>query len=314
MLSEFIAQVNKQNINLDAVAVFKNERLLALHRFGGEKIHNVFSVAKSHTATAIGFAIDEGKLSLDDKPTEIFKEIFGDSYDERWSNVTLKNLLTMTTGHGKPHLMVNDRKALRGEIQADVTVEMQKEWLRFAFSRPIVNKVGEKFAYGNLAPYVAGRMLEERVGMTVCDYLYQKMWKRMGVAKPRWDTDNSGHTFGASDLYLDILDMAKLGLLYLNGGTYDGERLLSKEWVKESSAKQVDSTHISKFGFAPDENAGYGYYFWRNAGVDGYRCYGREGQFVIVLPNLNAVIATQAMHSNVQQILDAVWKFIVPKI
>lgn len=314
-LESFVSAVKEKEINMDSVMVIQDDVTLGLHRFTDTVVHNVFSVAKSHTATAIGFAIDEGKLKFTDKPVEMFADIVPADIDPRWNDVTLWNLLTMTSGHGGPHLMVVDRKKLRGESEEKVSQEMMDEWLLFAFSCPVVYDAGEKFAYGNLAPYVAGRMLEKAVGMSICDYLYEKMWKRMGVAKPRWDADTAGHTFAASDLYLDIVDMAKLGQLYVGNGVYKGERYLSEEWVKAAGAKQVDSSAINPCGPAIDEEVGYGYYFWRCHEVEGaYRCYGREGQFVIVLPEKNAVICTQSMHSNVQEVLDVVWEHILPQL
>jgi CubicO group peptidase (beta-lactamase class C family) len=306
-LQNFINSVKEQNINMDAVAVVKEGVLLGLHRFSDTVIHNVFSVAKSHTGAAIGFAIDEGKLKLTDRPVDFFADVLPANIDPRWNNVTLFNLLTMSTGHGAAHLMVIDRKMLREKGE--------KEWLTFAFTRPMPYEPGEKFVYGNLAPYVAGRMLEKAVGVTVCDYLYEKMWKRMGVKKPLWETDPAGHTFAASDLYLDIVDMAKLGELYAAGGCYKSERYLSEEWVKTAGSKHFDTYVMNPGGYCADEEAGYGFYFWRNKEIEGsYRCYGREGQFVIILPEKNAVIATQAMNSNVEPILSAVWKHILPQI
>lgn len=306
-LQNFINSIKEQNINMDAVAVVKEGVLLGLHRFSDTVIHNVFSVAKSHTGAAIGFAIDEGKLKLTDRPVDFFADVLPANIDPRWNNVTLFNLLTMSTGHGAAHLMVIDRKMLREKGE--------KEWLTFAFTRPMPYEPGEKFVYGNLAPYVAGRMLEKAVGMTVCDYLYEKMWKRMGVKKPLWETDPAGHTFAASDLYLDIVDMAKLGELYAAGGCYKSERYLSEEWVKTAGSKHFDTYVMNPGGYCADEEAGYGFYFWCNKEIEGsYRCYGREGQFVIILPEKNAVIATQAMNSNVEPILSAVWKHILPQI
>lgn len=300
---------------MDAVMVVQNNTILGLHRFSDTIVHNVFSVAKSHTATAIGFAIEEGKLKLEDKPVEMFADIIPEDIDPRWKDVTLYHLLTMTSGHGQPHLMVADRKKLRGESEEKVSQEMMDEWLLFAFSCPMKYEAGEKFSYGNLAPYVAGRMLEKAVGMSICDYLYEKFWKHTGMDKPRWDADSAGHTFAASDLYLDIVDMVKLGQLYAAGGVYQGTRYLSEEWVKMAGEKHVDSSHINPAGNAIDEEAGYGFYFWRNHGAENsYRCYGREGQFVIILPEKNAVIATQAMNSDVQPVIDTVWECILPQL
>lgn len=314
-LESFVKKASEKEINMDAVMVLQEDRILGLHRFHEPILHNVFSVAKSHTATAIGFAIDEGKLKLTDKPVEVFADIIPEDIDPRWNDVTLYHLLTMTSGHGKPHMMVVDRQKLRGETEEKVSQEMMDEWLLFAFQCPMVYQAGEKFNYGNLAPYVAGRMLEKAVGMSILDYLYEKMWKPMGVEKPRWDADPSGHTFAASDLYLDIVDMAKLGQLYAGKGVYKGRRYLSEEWVTEAMKNQVSTTAINPGGPAVDEEAGYGFYFWQNDGVKGTcRCYGREGQYVIILPEKHAVIATQAMHSNVQQVMDLVWEEILPQL
>lgn len=313
-LIPFIEAVEKKNLGMDAVAVFQNEKILGLHRFTDTIEHNVFSIAKSYTSTAIGMAVDDGKLSLEDRPSDFFADMMSGDIDPRWKAVTLEDLLTMRSGHGKQYMMSSERKMLRGETNRFVEKRMMEEWLFYAFSLPFDYEAGEQFSYGNLAPYVAGRMLEKAVGMTICDYLYEKMWRPMGIAKPLWKTDSAGHTFAASDLFLDITDMGALGMMYAQGGVYKGRRYLSESWVEAATSKQTDSVPINPGGPAPDEMCGYGYYFWMSTREGIYRCYGREGQFIIVIPKCSAVIATQAMHSDVQPILDAVWKYILPQI
>lgn len=312
-LKEFIDTLHEQNINMDSIMVIQNDELLAMHRFSDATIHNVYSIAKSYTATAIGIAIDEGMLALTDRPVDFFGDILPAGIDSRWENVTMYHLLTMSTGHGEPHMMATDRAMLRGKSDAKPDASMAEEWLLFVFSRPMVCDAGESFCYGNLAPYVAGRMLEKAVGCTICDYLYEKMWMHLGVDKPRWDSDTAGHTFAASDLYLNITDMIKLGQIYLGNGVYEGRRYLSDEWVKKATTKQVGSSTINPAGHSEDEEAGYGFYIWLNR-EGGYRAYGREGQFIIVLPAREAVIATQSTHRNVQQVLDVLWDHILPQL
>lgn len=314
-LTNFIGAVEEKALKVDAVMAIKDDAILGLHRFSEAIDHNVFSVAKSHLATAIGFAIDEGKLSLDDKPIDAFADIIPGDIDPRWQDVTLYHLMTMTSGHGQPFLMASDRKKLLGETEEKLPEAMMNEWLIFAFTCPMMYEPGERFSYGNLAPYVAGRMLEKAVGMSVCDYLYEKFWRPVGTAKPRWDTDAKGHTFPASDLFLDIVDMAKLGQLYASGGTYKGTRFLPEEWVKKAGAFHVPSSPINPTGNAIDEEAGYGLYFWRNHGdKNSYRCYGREAQFVLIMPDKNAVIAVQSMQHDVQPVMDAIWEHIFPQL
>ncbi|WP_329885802.1 serine hydrolase [Pseudoramibacter sp. HA2172] len=118
------AGVEENDLEIDAVMAIKNNTILGLHRFSDDIYHNVFSVAKSHLATAVGFAIDEGKLSLDDKPIETFADIIPGDIDPRWNDVTLYNLMTMTSGHGEPFLMASDRKKLRGETEEKLPEEM----------------------------------------------------------------------------------------------------------------------------------------------------------------------------------------------
>jgi CubicO group peptidase (beta-lactamase class C family) len=314
LLQDFINEIEKQNMQLNAVMVLQKEQLLDLQRFHGREAHNVFSVAKSFTSTAIGMAVDEGILKLTDRPYDMFEELIPEDMKKHWEEVTLYHLLTMTSGHGKPHLMAADRKILRGETMNTVPSAMMEEWLRFAFICPMIDKPGTKMSYGNLAPYVAGRMLEKASGCTICDYLYEKFWKLSGTAKPRWDCDLKGHTFAASDLYLDIEDMSRLGQLYLGKGELEGRRYLSEKWVDQATASLTDSHVIGPCKNAKDEICGYGFYFWQNSYPGSYRAFGREGQLVIVLPDKAAVISVQAMHSDVQQILNTIWSQILPHL
>lgn len=318
-MEDFIKRAKEQNLNVDAVMVIQNDRVLGLHRFTDQIFHNVFSIAKSFLSAAIGFAVDEGSLKLTDKPYDMFSELFPEDFDVRWKQVTLFDLLTMTSGHAKAYLMAAERQILKHAAADEldgipVSSDMREEWLRFAFSRPIAYEPGTVWRYGNLAPYVAGRMLEKAAGSSVCDYLYKKFWEPLGVKKPRWDMDGAGHTFAASDLYLDITDMIKLGQLYLNKGVMNGRRFLSEGWIEQSTRKHFETSAISKSRPAPDETCGYGFYFWQNTKRGSYRAYGKDGQFVIILPEEQAVIAVQAMHSDVQAILDAVWEEIYPQL
>lgn len=312
--NSFIDAVNEKKINMDAVMVIKDDVVLGLHRFSNDIYHNIFSVTKSYTSTAVGLAIDDGLLKLTDKPYDMFGDLLGADSDPRWQAVTLKNLLTMTSGHGKPHLMASERRMLRGETDVKPDPIVAAEWLRYAFTCPVVYAPGEKFSYGNLAPYVAGRMVEKVTGTTMQNYLYERFWQPTGVKMPKWMADNAGHSFAASDLFLDITDMAKLGKLYLNKGEYDGKRILSESYVADATANHVASSSICPCCHANDEVQGYGYYFWHCSVPGSYRAYGREGQFVIVLPDRNAIICTQAMHSNVQEILDTVWEHLLPQV
>ena len=312
-LQPFIEAAVKKSIPLHAVMVVKDDELLGAHRFYEQKFYNVYSAAKSFTSAAVGMAVDEGLLSLTDRPVDAFGELLPDAVDPRWEQVSLRNLLTMTTGHTEGWLMGAERKVLRGEMPGDVTEEEKAEWVLYAFAKPIGVTPGTEFHYGNQGPYLAGRMLEKAAGVTVRDYLYEKMWRYMKTPLPQWEMDTGGHTFTASGLYLDIEDMAKFGQMCLNNGRYDGRQIVSEEWMKLATSKQVDCSSISIDYYAPDELTGYGFLFWQNT-REGFRAYGRESQFIIVLPERNAVVCIQADYSDCQKVLDLFWQYIYEQL
>lgn len=125
---------------------------------------------------------------------------------------------------------------------------VKSEWLRYAFACPMVYESGEYFCYGNLAPYVARRVLEKVTGMNIRDYLFEKLRQPLGVAKPCWDADPSGHTFAASALLLDIKDMIKLGQIYLGKGAFNGHCYLSEDWLVVAAQNHVDFDVINPTG------------------------------------------------------------------
>lgn len=312
-LQDFINYIQEKNMNMDAVMVIQNDHILGLHRFSDVMVHNVFSAAKSFLSTGIGMAIDEGLMTLEDKPVDYFADMLPEGMDEAWNQVTLRNLLTMTSGHGSAYMMSAERRILRGETEQKLPQEIMDEWLLYAFTRPMTFAPGETFYYSNLAPYVAGRMLEKAAGMPVNDYLDERLWKPLNIQKPQWETDLSGHTVSATGLYLDIVDMAKLGMIYLGQGEYRGKRYITKEWAKTATSNLLASDVINPAGYSDDEKRGYGYYFWQNT-RGGYRAYGRDGQLILVLPEKNAVIATQGNEKDVQPIMEGIWEHIYTKL
>lgn len=309
---EFEEKIKENHIHLCSYMVVQRDEVLAKQKLSKKNKHNVYSIAKSFLSLAIGMAIDDGLLSLQDKPADMFRDLISDEIDPKWEDVTLEHLLTMSSGHGTPYLMADDRKMLRSEDSL-IDQEMKEEWLKYAFSHPLDHEPGETFVYGNQNPYIAGRMLEKVTGMTVCDYLYEKLWKPLGMKKPRWETDPAGHTFTASDLYLDVETMTKLGQVYLGNGSYRGIRFVSEAWIRKSTSSHIKSSCLSPNGGAADELQGYGYYFWKNT-KEGYRANGKMGQLILVLPEKEAVISVQARHISSQQILDIIWETIYPEL
>lgn len=269
----FIEALTQDNPGCEAVALYENGEMVLEHHFVSKPPRGIFSHTKSYVATAAGMAIDEGKLSLDDKLLDLFPEYRPVVTDERMHTVTLRNALTMSTGMGEALLMNEDRKKGVGF----------PDYLEYLFSQPIKHTPGEKFTYSSADSHLVGCAVQRAVGETLQRYLYRKLFSKLDMGFPGWETDPAGTVFGGSGLFLSISQMMKLGILYLNQGIWNGEQILSPEWIKEASRPQIE--------ISPGDY--YGYQFWIMPKQNAYRAAGAFCQLTIVFPDRNAVFATQ---------------------
>ncbi len=302
-LNSFINHIEKNSINIYGIMIYKNGSIVSEHYFKPDEPRNIYSVSKSFSVTAIGKLIDEGLLHLSDRPIDFFNQQLPVDIYPGYDKLNLEHLLTMSSGHGRAILHEPERKTTK-----------EKDWIRFLLSQPLVSDPGKKFMYSNGSSFLAGCMAEKASGVKLIDYLYETTFAPMGIPYPEWDECPMGHTFAASTLRLKLSDMIKLGILYLNGGEYEGKRLVSKEWVDKATSFKIASEKISKKGTGLDEEFGYGYHFWRCSHPGAYRAFGRLGQFVIVIPSSSLVIATSAHEENEQSILDAIWNILLPEL
>ena len=289
-LKPFIHAVDRQKLKLEGIIVSRGSEL-AGHRWTPEKKRNIYSVSKSFVSVAVGMAIDEGKLRLGDRVTEAFprKSQSGSVADGRWEALTLEHLLTMTMG--------------TGEFFRPRSVEE-------ALSRVLVSGPGTSFLYDNTCTFLASAMLSKATGVKLRDYLLTRLFRPLGIPDPKWAESGDGHTIGASGLELSTSDMAVFGRFLLRLGNWEGKQLVSEAWIDAATRTQV-STLPSQT--KPDYNLGYGYQFW-TCRHGAFRCDGRDGQFIVVIPALDAVIAVNSCEENMKPILWAVWDCILPQL
>lgn len=281
LVEAFGARVDREKLLVEAVMAYQDGQLVASRRWVPEKPRNIYSQTKSFMATAVGMAISDGMLSLADRPADFFPEALPDMPDERLFRITLRDLLTMSSGLGRDLLRSTTRK--RGIGAPD--------YVQHLFSHTLLYEPGSKFFYSNGDSYLAGRMVEARVGMTLSDYLQQRLLTPLGIAPPEWEFCPLGHTFGASGLQLDIGDMIKLGLLYLQEGSWQGAQLVDPAWIRQATSHQMDAQAP---GDDPGRAGGYGYQFWLAPYPGAYRADGLHGQITAVMPEAGAVVAIQS--------------------
>lgn len=269
ILSEFEAKAPQ--LGVKNILVYQNGEKTAEKHWDEEVRRNQYSVSKSFTSAAVGMAVEEKLLSLDEKICDAFAQDVPENPDKYLQNLTVRHLLIMSIGQEQGYLMGPQRPFMETE-----------NWVRYVLHQPFSFMPGEKFVYSNVGPYLAGILVQRRAGCNLIDYLIPRLFGPLKIMRPTWETDPNGDVFGAGGLFLCVSELAKFAQLYLQNGSWNGRQLLSPEWIRASTAKQMDNGQD-----------GYGYLFWRGA-QGSYRSDGKYGQYGIVLPDQSAVIAVNA--------------------
>lgn len=308
---EYLKAVEKTKMNMHSIMVVKDGNVIFEQWLGsGDELtpHILNSVSKTFTSSAVGLAISEGRIKLDDKVISYFPDKLPAEVSENLSSMTIRNLLTMNTGHEQ------DPSSLRNEDQ---------DWAKAFLASPIPRKPGTIFCYNSLATYMLSAIVQQVTGETVAEYLYPRLFRPLGINNVNWQTSPTGVNAGGWGLYLKTEDLAKFGQLMLQNGVWKGKQILPADWVKEMSSRQVDCIpagrnsdmlpEMIKEAKKSDWLHGYGYQMWR-CRHNAYRADGAGGQYIIVIPDKNAVIATTADVGDMQEEIDLIWKYILPAL
>jgi CubicO group peptidase (beta-lactamase class C family) len=257
-----------------------------------DKPHVLWSLSKSFTSTAIGLAVAEGKLSIDDRVIDFFPDEIPNEPSNNLKSMRVRDLLTMSTGH-----------------QDEVNLKDQTNWRRAFLSHPVPHKPGTHFRYNTPATYMLSAIVQKVTGQKVVDYLQAKLFTPLGIDPPQWDTSPEDISLGGYGLYLRTEDIAKFGQLYLQHGKWKGQQVIPEAWIMHATSKQVSN------GSDPngDWDQGYGFQFWR-CRHNAFRGDGKDGQFCIVLPELDTVVVMTANTRDMAGQLNLVWEHLLPAI
>lgn len=256
--------------------------------------HLLYSVSKSFTSTAVGFAVQEGRLSVNDKVLSFFPDLAPAHPSKLMESMRVRDLLRMTTGHEHDSI---------GLLRA----RKDGAWIRAFLESDVEHKPGTHFLYDSGGAYMLAAIVQRVTGATVESYLQPRLFEPLGIAKHPWGRSPEGVDLGDGGLSLRTEDLAKFGQLYLQKGMWGGRRLLSEDWIEAATSRQASN------GSDPDSNwdQGYGYLIWLNK-TTGYRADGALGQFCFVLPKYDAVLAVTSGTSNLAGLMDTVWKNLLP--
>ena len=297
------------SVTFESLMILKHGNVIYENWYGDaapDKPHAMHSVSKSFTATAIGMLVDQGKLSVSDKVIDFFPDDLPDEISDNLKAMTVKDLLTMNCGH-----------------ETEVNRRNTDEWIKAFLAHPVTKTPGTWYCYNSMGTFMLSAITQKLCGEKILDFLTPRLWEPLHIEVPQWEESPQGINTGGWGLYLKTEDMAKFGQLFLQKGKWNGEQLISEKWVAEASKYQVPSVpsgtrpdNAAERGLTPENSTfmlGYGYQMWM-CPEGAYRADGARGQYIIVYPDADAVIAITANSSNLQAEQDLVYKYLFPAL
>jgi CubicO group peptidase (beta-lactamase class C family) len=262
--------------------------------YSADRPHLMYSLSKSFTSSAIGFARAEGLLDLDDLVLDHFVDAAPAEPGEHLRRMRLRHLLTMTTGHH--------------DDASDATF-MSPDWARAFLALPVQHAPGTHFVYNTAATYMLAEIVQRVTGQRLLDYLTPRLLEPLGIEGATWEQSPAGVDLGGFGMSATTEDIAVFGQLYLQDGRWDGVQVLPVGWAAEATSWQVMN------GDDPDDDwaQGYGYQFWRGR-HGSYRGDGAFGQFCVVVPDLDLLVVTTSACPQMDRQLELVWELLLPGV
>ncbi len=298
----FLEAVEQAKYELHSFMLVRHGRVIAegwWSPYAPELNHTMYSMSKSFTSTAVGFAVAEGRLGVEDRVVSFFPDDLPTQVDQNLAALRVKDLLTMTAGHAK-----------------EPTLDMvkQENWVKAFLAAPITHPPGSTFLYNSGATYMLSAIVQQVTGQKLLEYLQPRLFQPLGITGATWESCPRGINVGGWGLGIRTEGLAKFGQLYLQKGVWRGRSLLPGTWVEEATTFKIQQpapAHPTRPKEQNDWLQGYCYQFWRSQ-HNAFRGDGAFGQFTIVMPDQDAVIAITAETSDMQGELDLVWKHLLP--
>lgn len=299
---DFLGAIEREKIELHSFMMLRHGKVIAegwWEPYGAELVHTMYSMSKSFTSTAVGFAVAEGKLSVEDKVVSFFPDDLPAQVSENLAAMRVKDLLTMSTGNEK---------------EPTGAVVKEENWVRTFLAQNIAHKPGTQFMYNSAATYVCSAIVQKVTGQTILDYLTPRLFTPLGISGMKWETCPRGINTGGWGLSIQTEGLAKFGQLLLQKGKWNGKQIIPAAWIDEATRFHIQQPGEDKKDRPKAKNdwlQGYGYQFWRCQN-GAFRGDGAFGQFTIVMPEQDAVIVMTSENKNMQGQIDLVWKHLLP--
>ncbi|MBO0813089.1 MAG: beta-lactamase family protein [Microlunatus sp.] len=281
-ITALLDRLEERSVECHSIMVVRHGQVVAegwWAPYSADRPHLLYSLTKSFTSIAVGLAIHDGLLSLDDRLVDVLPDHVPADVPDQGKRLTVHHLLSMTAGHP------TDSLAAAWELEPG---DLTKGFLRVPFTWA----EGTRHVYDNATTYVLARIVERVTGRGLPEFLDERLFLPMGIEHAEWDRLAGGAAFGFHGLHLTTEAVAAFGQLLLREGLWGARRLVPAEWVRLATSRQIETLPFDDDSRPADSLAGYGYQFWMAR--DGYRGDGAFGQLCMVYPEHDLVVVVTA--------------------
>jgi CubicO group peptidase (beta-lactamase class C family) len=255
----------------------------------------LFSLTKSFTSTAVGMAIAEGRFTLEDPVISFFPGKLPVEVGPNLGAMKVRHLLTMSAGHSAARV-------------GSILRFLSEDWVRTFLRLPVEDEPGRTFVYSSAASHVLSAIVQETTGRKLAEFLRPRLFDPLGFGDVAWEEDPQGINTGGFGLMARTEEIAAFGLLYLQKGERQGRRLIDPAWVEAATSRQIATPPAD----GPDWEQGYGYQFWMSR--NGYRGDGAFGQYCVVVPEHDLVVAVTSGVEKMARVLEPLWDLLLPAL
>jgi CubicO group peptidase (beta-lactamase class C family) len=278
-IARFFQMIEEKGFDVHGLMMIRHGKVIAEHwwaPYAPQYQHAMYSATKTFTAMAIGFAVQEGLLNVENKVISFFPDLLPDTISPQLSGLTLKHLLTMSVGHASTFYPGSGESQVRSFLAA-----------------PFAHEPGTVWAYDITASHMMSRIITKVSGISILEYMKTRMFDPLGIEDVVWEMDNDGCNMGNGGSHMKTSDLAKMGLFLLNKGKWNGQQLLNPSWIEEASTTQIyqnpELTPEEIKNATDDASVGYGYQIWIGR-HNSFRAIGAMNQLIMVIPEYDFVL------------------------
>jgi len=289
---DFMKRLRDEGRNVHGFMLWRHGKLISkciAPPFDYDSKRHAYSISKTFTSTAIGIARDEGLLTLGERLVDIFPESVPETISPNLAKMTVHDVLCMGCGHDN-----NSDPVMMAAEDGD--------WVKAFLAKDVPHVPGTHFAYNSGATYMLSAIITKRTGMKLIDYLRPRLFEPLGITDVVWDECPRGINLGGWGFRCSHTDMLKLGIMYLSGGYWRGQRIVSRDWVKLASSYKI-SNGVDR---GDDWGSGYCYQIWR-CQHNCFRGDGAFGQLLIMSPDRDMVLALISEDNSFQDMCNTYW-------